>query len=49
MDECNSATGIVGELAHIEQILWKLLVLGGGLNALMLLSAMLFVLKATEE
>lgn len=49
MDECNSATGIVGELAHIEQILWILLLLGGRLDALMLLTAMLFVLKTAEE
>lgn len=49
MDECNSATGIVGELAHIEQILWQLLILGGGLDALMLLTAMLFILRTVED
>lgn len=49
MDECNSATGIVGELAHIEQILWQLLILGGGLDALMLLTAMLFILRTAED
>lgn len=48
VNESHSAAGIVGKLAHIEQILWIFLLLVVALDPFMLLGAMLLVLETQK-
>lgn len=48
VNESHSTAGIVGKLAHIEQILWIFLLLVVALDPFMLLGAMLLVLETQK-
>jgi len=48
VDESHSATSIVSELAHVEQIIWIFLLLSCSLDAFMFISTMLFILKVMK-